>query len=82
MGLPDHLACLLKILYVGQEITVRTGHKKMNWFQTGKGAHQGCILAPCLFNFYAEYIIGNIGLDEDQTGIRFPGEKQEPQKCR
>ena len=57
MGIPDHLTCLLRNLYVGQEATVRTGHGTTDWFQIGKGVHQGCILSPCLFNFYAEYII-------------------------
>ena len=69
MGIPDHLTCLLRNLYAGQEATVRTGHTT-NWFQTGKGARQGCILSPCLFNFYAEYIIRNTGLEEAQAGIK------------
>ena len=68
MGIPDHVTCLLRNLYQGQEATVRTRHGKMNWFQIGKGVHQGCILSPCLFNFYAEYIIQNAGLDEAQAG--------------
>ena len=67
MGIPDHLTCLLKNLYVGQEATVRTRHGTMDWFQIGKGAHQGCILSPCLFNFYAEYIMWNARLDETQA---------------
>ena len=64
MGIPDHLTCLLRNLYAGQEATVRTGHGTTDWFQTGKGARQGCILSPCLFNLYAEYIMRNTGLDE------------------
>ena len=64
MGIPDHLTCLLGILYAGQEAAVRTRHGTMDWFQIGKGVHQGCILSPCLFNFYAEYIMRNTGLDE------------------
>ena len=70
MRIPDHLTCLLRNLYAGQEATVRTGHGTTDWFQTGKGVHQGCILSPCLFNLYAEYIIRNAGLDEAQTGIK------------
>ena len=70
MGLPDHLTCLLRNLYVGQEATVRTGHGKTDWFQIGKGVRQGCILSPCLFNFYAEYIMRNAGLEEAQAGIK------------
>ena len=69
MGLPDHLICLLRNLYAGQEATVRTGHGTTDWFQTGKGVHQGYILSPGLFNLYAEYIMRNAGLDEAQTGI-------------
>ena len=69
MGIPDHLTCLLRNLYAGQEATVRTGHGT-DWFQRGKGVHQDCILSPCLFNFYAEYIIRNAGLDEGQAGIK------------
>ena len=64
MGIPDHLTCLLRNLYAGQEATVRTGHGTTDWFQIGKGVCQGCILSPCLFNFYAEYIMRNAGLDE------------------
>ena len=64
MGIPDHLTCLLRNLYAGQEATVRTGHGTPDWFQIGKGAHQGCILSPCLFNLYAEYIMRNVGLEE------------------
>ena len=65
MGIPDHLTCLLRNLYTGQEATVRTGHKTTDWFQIGKEVHQGCILSPCLFNLYAEYIRRNAGLDEE-----------------
>ena len=64
MGIPDHLTCLLRNLYAGQEAKVRTGHGTTDWFQIGKGVHQGCILSPCLFNLYAEYIMRNAGLDE------------------
>ena len=64
MGMPDHLTCLLRNLYAGQEATVRTGHGTIDWFQIGKGVPQGCILSPCLFNLYAEYIMRNAGLDE------------------
>ena len=70
MGIPDHLTCLLRNLYAGQEATVRTGHGTTGWLQIGKGVHQGCILSPCLFNLYAEYIMGNIGLKEAQVGIK------------
>ena len=70
MEIPDHLTCLLRNLYAGQEATVRTGHGTTDWFQTGKGVHQGCILSPCLFNFYAEYIMRNTGLDEAQAEIK------------
>ena len=70
MGIPDHLTCLLKNLYAGQEATVRTGHGTTDWFQIGKGVRQGCILSPCLFNFYAEYIMKNAGLEEAQAGIK------------
>ena len=70
MGIPDHLTCLLRNLYAGQEATVGTGHGKTDWFQTGKGVCQGCILSPCLFNFYAEYIMRNAGLEEAQAGIK------------
>ena len=70
MGIPDHLICLLRNLYVDQEATVRTGHGTTDWFQIGKGVRQGCILSPCLFNFYAEYIIRNAGLEEIQAGIK------------
>ena len=73
MGIPDHLTCLLRNLYASQEATVRTGHGKMDWFQTGKGVCQGCILSPCLFNFHAEYIMRNARLDEAQAGIKIAG---------
>ena len=69
MGMPDHPTCLLRYLYAGQEATVRTGHGRTDWFQVGKGVRQGCILSPCLFNLYAEYIMRNTGLDEAQAGI-------------
>ena len=70
MEIPEHLTCPLRNLYAGQEATVRTGHGTTNWFQIGKGICQGCILSPCLFNLYAEYIMRNAGLDEEQTGIK------------
>ena len=70
MGIQDHLTCLLKNLYTGQEATVRTGHGTTDSFQIGKGVHQGCILSPCLFNFYAKYIMRNAGLEEAQSGIK------------
>ena len=70
MGIPDHLTCLLRNLYAGQETTVRTGHGTADWFQIGKGVRQGCILSSCLFNFYAEYIMRNTGLYEAQAGIK------------
>ena len=73
MGIPDHLTCLLRNLYVGQEAAVRTGHGTTDWFQIGKGVHQGCILSPCLLNFYAEYIKRNAGLEETQAGINTAG---------
>ena len=72
MGIPDHLTCLLRNLYAGQEATVRTGHGT-NWFQIGKGVGQGCILSPCLFNLYAEHIMRNAGLDKAQAGINISG---------
>ena len=74
MEIPDHLTCLLRNLYAGQEATVRTGHGTTDWFQIGKGIRQGCILSPCLFNFYAEYIMRNNGLEETQAGIKIVGE--------
>ena len=70
MGIPDHLTCLLRNLYAGQEATVRTGHGTTDWLHIGKGVRQGCILSPCLFNFYAEYIMRNAGLEEAQAGIK------------
>ena len=73
MGIPDHLTCLLRYLYPGQEATVRTGHGTTDWFQIGKGVRQGCILSPFLFNFHAKYIMQNAGLDEAQPGIKISG---------
>ena len=73
MGIPDHLTCLLRNLYTGQEPTVRTGHGTTDWFQIGKGVRQGCILSPCLFNLYAEYIMRNAGLEETKAGIKIAG---------
>ena len=73
MGIPDHLTCLLRNLYAGQEATLRTGHGTTDWFQLRKRVHQGCILSPCLFNLHAEYIIKNAGLDEPQAGIQIAG---------
>ena len=73
MGIPDHLTCLLRNLYAGQEATVRTGHGTTDWFQIGKGVREGCTLSPCLFNFYAEYIMRNAGLEEGQAGIKIAG---------
>ena len=73
MGIPDHLTCLLRNLYAGQEATVRTGHGTMDWFQTGKGVHQGCILSTCLCNFYAEYVMNNVSVEGAQAGIKNVG---------
>ena len=73
MGIPDHLNCLLRNLYAAQEATVRPGHETTDWFQTGKGVRQSCILSPCLFNLYAEYIMRNAGLEEAQPGIKIAG---------
>ena len=73
MGIPDHLTCLLRNLYAGQEATVRTGHGTTDWFQIGKRVCQGCILSPCLFSFYAEYIMRNAGLEKTQAGIKIAG---------
>ena len=73
MGIPDHLTCLLRNLYAGQEATVRTGHGKTDWLQLGKGVRQGCIFSPCLFNLYAESILWNARLDEAQAGIKIAG---------
>ena len=74
MGIPDHLTCLLRTLYAGQEATVRAGHGTTDWFQIGKGVRQGWTLSPCLFNFYAEYIMRNTGLEEAQAGTKIAGE--------
>ena len=83
IGIPDHLTCLLRNLYAGQEATVRTGHGTVDWFQIGKGVHQGCILSRCLFNLYAKYIMGNPGLTEAQAGIKIARRKiNNPQICR
>ena len=73
MGIPDHLTCLLRNLYAGQEATVGTGHGTKDWFQIAKGVRQGCILSPCLFNLYAEYIVRNAGLEEAQAGVKIAG---------
>ena len=73
MGIAEHLTCLLRNLYAGQEATVRTGHGKTDWFQIGKGVRQGCILSACLFNLYAEYIMRNAGLDQAPAGIKIAG---------
>ena len=73
MGIPDHLTCLLRNLYAGQEATVRTRHGIMDWFKIGKGVHQGCILSPCLFNIYAEYVMQNARLDEAQVRTKIAG---------
>ena len=81
MGIPDHLTCLLRNLYAGQEATVRTGHGTTDWLQIGKGVHQGCILSPCFFNFYAEYIMGNAGLEEAQAGIKIAGRNINNLRC-
>ena len=74
VGIPDHLTCLLRNLYAGQEATVRTGHGTTDWFQMGQGVRQGCILSPCLFNLYAEYIMRNAGLEKHKLESRLPGE--------
>ena len=73
MGIPDHLTCLLRNLYSGQEATNRTGHGTIDWFEIGKVVHQGCVLSPCLFNLYAEYVMRSAGLDEAQIGIKIAG---------
>ena len=73
MGIPDHLSCLMRNLYVGQEAAVKTGHGTTMWFKIGKGVHQGCTLSPCLFNLHAEYIMKNVRLDESQVGIKIAG---------
>ena len=83
IGIPDHLTCLLRNLYAGQKATVRTGDGTTDWFQIGKGVCQGCILSPCLFSLYAEYIMRNTGLEETEAGIKICWEKyQSPQLCR
>ena len=82
MGIPDLLTCLLRNLYSGQEAAVRSGHGTTDWFQIGKGVHQGCILPPSLFNLYAEYIMRNAGLKEAQTGSRLPREISKRRICR
>ena len=82
MEIPDHLTCLLRNLYAGQEATVGTGHGTMDWFKIGKGVCQGCLLSPCLFNLYAEYIMRNAGLDEAQARIDCWEKHQQPQICR
>ena len=76
MGIPDHLTSPLRNMYAGQEATLRTGHGTTDWFQIGKGVRQGCILSPCLFNFYAEYIMRNARLEETQAGIKIPRRKK------
>ena len=73
MGIPDHLTCLLRNLYAGQKARVRTRHGKTDWFRSRKGVHQGCMLSPCLFNFYTEYIMRNAGLEEARAGIKIAG---------
>ena len=80
MGILDHINCLLRNLYAGQEATVRTGHGT-DWFQTGKGVHQGCILSPCLSNLYEEYIIGNAGLEEAQAEVKTAGRNVNSLRC-
>ena len=81
MGIPDHLTCLLRKLYAGQEATVGTGRGTTDWFKIGKGVHQGCMLSPCLFNLYAEYIMRNTGLDEAQAGIKIAGKNINNLRC-
>ena len=81
MGIPDHLTCLLRNLYAGQEATIRTGHGTTDWFQIGKGVHQGCIFSPCLFNLYAEHIMRNAGLEEVQAGIKIVGRNINNLRC-
>ena len=81
MGIPDHLICLLRNLYAGQEATVRTGHGTTDWFQIGKGERQGCILSPCLFNLYAKYIMRNAGLDKAKAGINIAGRNINSLRC-
>ena len=81
MGIPDHLTCILRNLYAGQEATVRTRHGTTDWFQIGKGVPQGCIWSPCLFNLYAEYIMRNAGLEEAQAGIKIAGRNINNLRC-
>ena len=81
MGIPDHLTCLLRNLYEAQETTIRTGHGTTDWFQIGKGVCPGCILSPCLFNLYAEYITRNAGLEETQAGIKIAGRNINNLRC-
>ena len=81
MGTLDHLTCLLRNLYAGQEATVRIGHGTIDWFQIGKGVRQSCILSPCLFNLYAEYIMRNAGLEETQAGIKIAGRNINNLRC-
>ena len=81
LTMPDHLTCLLRNLYAGQEALVRTGHGTTDWFQIGTGVHQGCILSPCLFNFYAEYIMRNAGLEETQARIKIAGRNINNLRC-
>ena len=81
IGIPDHLTWLLRNLYAGQEATVRSRHGTTDWFQIGKGVHQGCILSPCLFNLYTEYIMRNAGLEETQAGIKIAGRILNNLKC-
>ena len=81
MGIPDHMTCLLRNLYAGQEATVRTGHGTTDWFQIGKGVLQGCMLSPRLFNLYAEYIMRNAGLEETQAGIKIAGRNISNFRC-
>ena len=81
MGIPDHLACLLRTLYAGQEATVTTGHGTTDWFLIGKGVRQDCILSPCLFNIYAEHIMRNAGLEEAQAGIKIAGRHINNLRC-
>ena len=82
MGIPDYLICLLRNLYAGQEATVRTRHGTTDWFKIGKGVQQGCVLSPCLFSLFVEYIMQNAGVDESQGRIKLPGEISKPQVSR
>ena len=81
MGISDHLTCLLRNLYAGQEAKVRTRHRRVDWFQTKNGVRQGCILSPCLFNLYAEYIMRNFGLEETQAGMKIAGRNTNNLRC-